>query len=79
MAGFVSSLIMGPASGWAATVFQLNPLTPLILTARDWLTSMTPEFIGYFLDTNLIILLLLFVMWIVFRATMPMLIELMSA
>jgi len=70
---------MGPASGWAATVFQLNPLTPLILTARDWLTGMTPEFVGYFLGTNLVILLLLFMMWIVFRAAMPILIERMSA
>lgn len=68
-----------PAGGWAATVFQLNPLTPLILTARDWLTGMTPAYLGYFLGVNLGTLVLLFAMWIVFRAAMPILIERMSA
>ncbi|QQS55654.1 MAG: ABC transporter permease [Candidatus Competibacteraceae bacterium] len=68
-----------PSGGWAATVFQLNPLTPLILTARDWLTGMMPEYLGFFLGVNLATLVLLFVMWIVFRAAMPILIERMSA
>ena len=68
-----------PTTGWAATLFQLNPLTPLILTARDWLTGMPPECLGYFVGVNLATLALLFVMWIVFRAAMPILIERMSA
>jgi lipopolysaccharide transport system permease protein len=68
-----------PTSGWAATVFQINPLTPLILTARDWLTGMTVEFISYFLAVNCALVVLLFAMWIVFRAAMPILIERMSA
>ena len=68
-----------PAGGWAATTFQINPLTPLILTARDRLTGMMPEYLGYFLGVNLATLALLLVMWIVFRAAMPILIERMSA
>ncbi len=68
-----------PAGGWAATIFQINPLTPLILTAHDWLTGMMPEYLGYFLGVNLATLALLLVMWIVFRAAMPILIERMSA
>ena len=38
-----------PQAGWAATLFELNPLlSPLILTARDWLTGVLPEFLGAF-------------------------------
>lgn len=37
-----------PVAGWAATVLWLNPLTPLVLTARDWLTGMTPAYLGDF-------------------------------
>ncbi|MDI6746907.1 MAG: ABC transporter permease [Rhodocyclaceae bacterium] len=68
-----------PASGWAAALFQLNPLTPLILTARDLLSGFTPEHLGIFLVVNAAMLLLLGAMWVVYRAAMPILIERMSA
>ncbi|MGA7593713.1 MAG: ABC transporter permease [Gallionella sp.] len=68
-----------PKQGLSATVFQLNPLTPLILTARDWLTGMTPEYMGYFAVVNVIALVLLFMFWIVFRLAMPILIERMGS
>jgi lipopolysaccharide transport system permease protein len=68
-----------PKDGLAATIFQLNPLTPLILTARDWLTGMPGGFLGYFIAVNVATLGLLFLMWIVYRAAMPILIERMSA
>ncbi|QFY90656.1 ABC transporter permease [Magnetovirga frankeli] len=68
-----------PSSGWAATLFQLNPLTPLILTARDLLTGFTPEYWDSFLVVNAAMLILLGLMWVVYRAAMPILIERMSA
>ena len=68
-----------PKGGWAATLFTLNPLTPLILTARDWLTGFTPEYLGYFLLVNLAAVLLLLIVWVVYRLAMPILIERMSA
>ena len=64
-----------PKEGLPATLFQLNPLTPLILTARDWLTGFTPEHLGYFMVVNVVSIVLLFVFWIVFRLAMPILIE----
>jgi len=67
-----------PKQGLSATVFQLNPLTPLILTARDWLTGMTPEYLGYFAVVNVIAFVLMFMFWIVFRLAMPILIERMG-
>jgi lipopolysaccharide transport system permease protein len=67
-----------PKEGLPATVFQLNPLTPLILTARDWLTGLTPEYLGYFMTINVISIILLFMFWIVYRLAMPILIERMG-
>lgn len=68
-----------PSGGWAATVFQYNPLTPLILTARDLLTGSSPEYLSAFVTVNLGMLVLLVLVWIVYRAAMPILIERMSA
>lgn len=64
-----------PKEGLSATLFQLNPLTPLILTARDWLTGFTPEHVGYFVVVNIVSIALLFMFWVVFRLAMPILIE----
>ncbi len=68
-----------PREGIAATLFTLNPLTPLIMTARDWLTGGSPEFLGYFLAVNAVSALLLLAVWAVYRLAMPILIERMSA
>jgi lipopolysaccharide transport system permease protein len=68
-----------PTSGLAARLFTLNPLTPLILTARDWLTGGAPAFLGYFAAVNLAAVLLLLVSWVGYRLAMPILIERMSA
>jgi len=68
-----------PKEGLPATIFQLNPLTPLILTSRDWLTGLSPEYLGYFVLVNAISLVLLLLFWIVFRLAMPILIERMGS
>lgn len=68
-----------PQSGWVKVIFELNPLTPLVLTARDWLTGFSPEYLGYFLVVNLLAFALLLVVWGVYRLAMPILIERMSA
>lgn len=68
-----------PTSGWAATLFQLNPLTPLILAARDLLTGFMPEQWLAFIVVNVATLFLLVLAWLVFRTAMPILVERMSA
>lgn len=68
-----------PKEGWAKTLFALNPLTPLILTTRDWLTGFAPDRLGAFLAVNLAACALLLVVWAVYRLAMPILIERMSA
>jgi len=68
-----------PKEGWVATLYQINPLTPLIVTCRDWLTGTSPEFLGYFLGVNVAAAALLFVAWAAWRLAMPIIIERMSA
>lgn len=68
-----------PDEGLAATLFNINPLTPVILTARDWLTGIPTEHLFGFCLINLSALLILGIVWIVFRLAMPILIERMSA
>jgi lipopolysaccharide transport system permease protein len=68
-----------PKEGWAATVFLLNPLTPVIVTARDWLTGQPPEFLSYFVAVNILAIILLVLMWAIYRLAMPILIDRMSA
>ncbi|PKO34659.1 MAG: polysialic acid transporter [Betaproteobacteria bacterium HGW-Betaproteobacteria-7] len=68
-----------PTNGLPATILQANPLTPLIQTTRDWLTGIPTEFLGYFIIVNFVVTTLLFVMWVIYRAAMPILIERMSA
>ncbi len=68
-----------PAEGLARQVFLLNPATPLITVARDVLTGYPPEMLSAFFAVNLGVLLAIVVMWVIYRAAMPILIERMSA
>lgn len=67
-----------PKEGWISVVISYNPVTPLIMTTRDWLTGNPTDF-GYgFIWVNLAVLTILFVGLIVYRSAMPFLIERMS-
>lgn len=68
-----------PEHGWAAFLFDLNPLTPLIVTARDLLTGSNPEHWSVFFAVNVLMMVLLGLAWVVYRVAMPILIERMSA
>jgi lipopolysaccharide transport system permease protein len=68
-----------PPGGISGTIFKLNPMTPLILNTRGWLTGLSSNNIGYFVLVNTLIIILLLMVWIVYRAAMPILIERMSA
>jgi lipopolysaccharide transport system permease protein len=68
-----------PKGGLAAVIYNLNPLTPLVMTARDWLTGFPAQYFNYFLLINGLVAGLLVVGWIIYRTAMPILIERMSA
>ncbi|NWH06753.1 ABC transporter permease [Desulfobacter latus] len=68
-----------PKTGIAAAIYTLNPLTPLILTARDWLTGLPAEYLSGFIIVNVLAIILLIAVWILFRLALPILIERMSS
>lgn len=68
-----------PEGGLTAKLFHLNFMTPLVLNARAWLTGMESVMVPYFIGVSLGAVLLLFVGWLLYRVTMPVLIERMSS
>jgi lipopolysaccharide transport system permease protein len=63
-----------PTSGVAARVAALNPLTPLVLATRDWLTLGTTVHVLPFLIVSTVALILLFLGWLIYRLALPHLI-----
>jgi len=60
-----------PQSGLAGIIAQYNPLTPLVVTTRDWLTTGTTTHAVGFITVSLSATVMLFVIWIVFRVATP--------
>ena len=56
-----------PKAGIAATIYAVNPLTPIILTARNWLTGLSTPHLSGFIVVNILALVLLAAVWVVFR------------
>ena len=77
---FVTPVIYAlPKNGTTRTLLMLNPATPFIQTARDWMlghpAELLPLFLLYF---GLSVLLLIFGL-LVYRLAMPIIVERMSA
>ena len=68
-----------PSSGWATTIFHYNPVTPLMMTARQWLTGHTADYIHGYIVINAGMMVVLFFVWIIFRAAKPILTERMGS
>jgi lipopolysaccharide transport system permease protein len=61
--------------GVAAGLAIWNPVSPVLVTARDWLTSGTATYPGGFMLVTGCALVLAFVGWFLLRLAMPILIE----
>ncbi|MEJ8568208.1 ABC transporter permease [Elongatibacter sediminis] len=68
-----------PKAAFAATLIGLNPVTPLLVSTRDWLTTGKASLLPGFLWVSGGTLALLFAGWILYRIAMPHLISRMSA
>lgn len=68
-----------PTSGLSKTLFELNFMTPLLVTARDLLTAGSLEWLFYYACVSILAVIVLFVAWVIYRVTMPILIERMSS
>lgn len=64
-----------PNSGIMKTVMELNPFTPIILTTRDIITGMTPDYLTYFLIVLFVTIPLLFMGLLFYRASIPIIAE----
>ena len=63
-----------PASGLAATITALNPLTPLVTTTRDWLTTGSSAHLAAFVLVSTATAILLLLGWVAYRVALPHLI-----
>jgi lipopolysaccharide transport system permease protein len=68
-----------PKEGLAKTVIENNPLTPLIVVTRDWLTGTPTDFLMPFLYVMIGTFVVLCIVLVVFRLAIPILVERMNA
>ena len=68
-----------PKEGVASLLFSINPLTPLILANRAWLTGIAPPRLDYFFLINGLMIFIFMIGWILYRVSMPILVERMNA
>jgi lipopolysaccharide transport system permease protein len=68
-------LYPAPASGPAAVVTAFNPLTPLVTTTRDWLTTGSAAHLDGFVVVTTITVTFLLLGWVVYRVSLPHLIS----
>lgn len=64
---------------WISKIISWNPLTPLLDNSRRWITGNSPDHVLYFAIITSLSLLLFFIGLIVYRLTMPIIIERMSS
>ena len=67
-----------PENPYLAVAVNLNPVTPLLVTARDWITIGFNGIPLNFVLVSVLSIFLLFLGWLVFRLSMPYLIERIS-
>ena len=68
-----------PKSGIMKTIMELNPFTALILTARDLALGTVPHYLGYFSVIFIISASLFFIGLILYRISIPIIVERLSA
>lgn len=73
---FVTPILYAPPkTGVLSTIVGLNPVTPLLVTARDFLIGQEPEMMTEFLLTSASAAVLFLVSWVFFRLAMPYVID----
>lgn len=68
-----------PKTGIMKTIMTWNPITPILLTARDLVVGFTPEYLNYFLIVLILCVPLLFLGLIIYRISIPIIVERLSA
>tara|TARA_R110000751_G_scaffold302732_1_gene416932 strand:+ start:269 stop:1114 length:846 start_codon:yes stop_codon:yes gene_type:complete len=68
-----------PTTGIMKSLMVWNPITPIVLTARDLVVGFTPEYLNYFLIVLVVCVPLLFLGLIIYRIAIPIVVERLSA
>ncbi len=68
-----------PKDGIMKTMMEINPFTPLILTARDLALGKPPEFLGYFFGILGVSIALFSIGLLFYRISIPVIVERLSA
>ena len=58
---------------------ELNPLTPLILTTRDVVVGLSPEYLTYYFVVLCACIPFIFIGLVFYRVSIPVIVERMSA
>ncbi len=64
-----------PETGILKTIMELNPLTPIILTSRDMVVGMSPQYLTYYFIVILCCIPLLFIGLVLYRISIPIIVE----
>jgi lipopolysaccharide transport system permease protein len=56
-------------------IMAINPLTPLLVNARNWLTGLQSEQIFYFIGVNMVLIPVFFAGWLFYRVSIPIIVE----
>lgn len=67
-----------PTVGLGAWLAKWNPVSPALQVSRDWLTAQPVAHLGPFLCVTALALVALFIGWVIYRLSMPILIERMG-
>lgn len=68
-----------PKTGIMRTIMIWNPITPIVLSARDLVVGFTPEYLNYFLVVLIVCIPFLFLGLIIYRISIPIIVERLSA
>lgn len=70
---------MIPDHGIMKTIMQWNPLTPIVTIARDLISGQTPAFLSYYFILIALSVPLFFVALLLYRTSIPILVERMNS
>jgi len=68
-----------PKEGVMKTVMEWNPFTPFILTTRDFVVGAEPLYLFYFIGVLVVCIPLFFIGLLIYRISIPIIVERMSA
>jgi lipopolysaccharide transport system permease protein len=59
-------------AGW---IMAFNPVSPVLTTARDWISGVPPSHVHGFLTVSLLVMVGLVASWLVYRLVLPRVVE----